>query len=148
MGVLVFRLHAVVHVVVHACATLARPCNMHATCMTCREHNGPVHERDGDVGATGGSILLGDDEPPPHAVARQGQGFKGFSMLASSATSMLSKVATHVTGADDLHSSAAAGGGGGAEARLRAQIDALKAQLIETAQDNDQLNAQARGRRA
>lgn len=50
----------------------------------------------------------------------------------SAATSVLAKVATHVTGSDD----ATAG-----DAKLRAHIEALKEQLIETTRENDSLSS-------
>ncbi len=75
------------------------------------------------------------------AIGLATSGFGG--VLLSSATSMLSKVATHVAGADAVDGAAASvADGGDAISRARAQIDTLKAQVVHTTRENDALNQQ------
>ena len=69
----------------------------------------------------------------------------GFgSGLLAGATSMLTKVATHVSGADvDAGAGAAVEG---AAPRARNQVESLKVQVLATTQENEALSAQVRMR--
>lgn len=93
-----------------------------------------AHRASGSSGSTG--VVGGSGGSGGMAVAA---GF-GSGLLAG-ATSMLTKVATHVSGAD-VEVPAAGEGASSAVLKSRAQVDQLKAQVLSFTQENDALTSQ------